>query len=219
MKIGIYGSSFDPITNVHLWTASTVAHRAKLDKVIFLPTASNRMDKQLQTDDEHRWNMISLAIQDNPIFVADDYEISLRAGIGKQYTYYTMEYFRSTFPNDEVFFIMGADVLRDIDNQDVPVYQRWRHREKLIDSNKFIVMARDGIDMTKVISKSPFLRNYDDGSRFHLIDKGLAMEISSSYIRQEFALGGEPRYLLPETCYQYILKHNLYRDIKTSYKD
>lgn len=27
IKIGIYGSSFDPITNVHLWTASTVAHR------------------------------------------------------------------------------------------------------------------------------------------------------------------------------------------------
>ncbi|RBN36038.1 nicotinate (nicotinamide) nucleotide adenylyltransferase, partial [Priestia megaterium] len=22
-KIGIYGSSFDPVTNVHLWTAST----------------------------------------------------------------------------------------------------------------------------------------------------------------------------------------------------
>src|SRR5699024_4804537 len=59
-------------------------------------------------------------------------------------------------------------------------------------------------------SRSPLLRNHDDGSRFHLIDKGLAMEISSSYIRQEFALGGEPRYLLPESCYQYILKHNLY---------
>lgn len=214
MKIGIYGSSFDPITNVHLWTASTVAHRAKLDKVIFLPSASNRGDKQLQTEDEHRWNMIRLAIKDNPIFVADDYEISLRAGIGKQYTYYTMEYFKSKFPNDDVFFIMGADVLRDIDNQDVPVYQRWRLRDKLINSNKFIVMARDGIDMTKVISKSPLLRNYDDGSRFHLIDKGLAMEISSSYIRQEFALGGEPRYLLPEACYQYILKHNLYWEIK-----
>ena len=69
MKIGIYGSSFDPITNVHFWTASTVAHRAKLDKVIFLPCASNRIDKQLQTEDEHRWNMIQLAIKDNPIFV------------------------------------------------------------------------------------------------------------------------------------------------------
>lgn len=190
----------------------SVLHRAKLDKVIFLPSAGNRADKQLQTEDEHRWNMIQLAIQDNLLFLADDYELSMRAGIGKQYTFYTMEYFKSTFPNDEIFFIMGADVLRDIDNQDVPHYMRWRMRDKLIRSNKFIVMARDGIDMTKVISKSPLLRNHDDGSRFHLIDKGLAMEISSSYIRQEFALDGEPRYLLPESCYQYILKHNLYQN-------
>src|SRR5699024_5412710 len=160
MKIGIYGSSFDPLTNVHLWTASTVLHRAKLDKVIFLPSASNRADKQLQTGDEHRWNMIQLAIKDNSLFVADDYELSMRAGIGKQYTVYTMEYFKSKFPNDDIYFIMGADVLRDVVNQDVPTNRRWHMRDKLIRSNKFIVMARDGIDMTKVISRSPLLRNH-----------------------------------------------------------
>ena len=63
---------------------------------------------------------------------------------------------------------MGADLLCDIDNQDVPVHQRWRLRDQLI---------------------------------------------SSSYIRQEFTLGGEPRYLLPEVCYQYIIEHKLYRKI------
>ena len=52
-------------------------------------------------------------------------------------------------------------------------------------------MARDGIDMLKVISASPLLRNNDDGSTFHLIDKGIAMEISSTYIRDEFANGGK----------------------------
>ncbi len=36
------------------------------------------------------------------------------------------------------------------------------------------------------------------------------MEISSTYIRDEFAVGGEPRYLLPESCYQYIKEHQLY---------
>lgn len=40
-RIGIYGSSFDPITNVHLWTASTVAHRCKLDRVIFYLVQTN----------------------------------------------------------------------------------------------------------------------------------------------------------------------------------
>ncbi|SFC00065.1 nicotinate-nucleotide adenylyltransferase [Bacillus sp. OV322] len=210
-KIGIYGSSFDPITNVHLWTASTIAHRAKLDKVIFLPCTSRRADKEMKTGNEHRWNMLQLGIKDNPIFEASDYEINEHAGTGKQYTFYTMEYFKKHYPEDDVFFIMGADLLQDIDDQEVPVYKRWKHREELIANHKFIVMARDGIDMLKVISKSPLLRNYDNGSTFHLIDKGLSMEISSSYIRDEFSMGGEPRYLMPEACYQYIMENGLYQ--------
>lgn len=60
--------------------------------------------------------------------------------------------------------------------------------DALVAENKFIVMARHGIDMLSTISRSPILRNNDDG-RFHLIDKGLAMEISSTYIREEFAMG------------------------------
>ncbi len=70
------------------------------------------------------------------------------------------------------------------------------------------------IDMLKAISKSPILRNNDDGQTFHLIDKGLAMEISSTYIREEFALGGEPRYLLPESCYNYCIRNSLYKERK-----
>jgi nicotinate-nucleotide adenylyltransferase len=203
MKIGIYGSSFDPITNVHLWTASTVAHRAKLDKVIFLPCSNKRKDKRMKTEDEHRWNMVQLAIENNPKFVADDYEMHQEAW--KITTYDTLKYFKSQFPNDEISFIMGADLLVDI------AEGKWGHADDLIAENKFIVMARDGIDMLKTISSSPVLRNNDDGSKFHLIDKGLAMEISSTYIRQEFSKGGEPRYLLPEECYNYIKTHKLYQ--------
>lgn len=202
-KIGIYGSSFDPITNVHLWTASTVAHRCKLDKVIFLPCSSKRKDKIMQTSDEHRWNMVLMAIEDNDKFVADDYEMKQDAW--NISTYQTLRYFKEKYPNDDIYFIMGADLLIDIGNG------KWEHAEELVKENRFIVMARNGIDMLSAISRSPILRNADDGQIFHLIDKGLAMEISSSYIRDEFKLGGEPRYLLPDKCYFYIKEHKLYQ--------
>lgn len=202
-KIGIYGSSFDPITNVHLWTASTVAHRCKLDKVIFLPCSSQRTDKTMNVSDEHRWNMVIKAIESNEKFAADDYEM-------KQFgweiaTYLTLKHFKAKYPDDEIYFIMGADLLVDIGEG------KWKNAEELIRENKFIVMARDGIDMLKAISRSPILRNADDGQTFHLIDKGLAMEISSSYIRDEFKRGGEPRYLVPDSCYDYIKAHQLYK--------
>ncbi|MBP2660855.1 MAG: hypothetical protein H6Q69_3887, partial [Firmicutes bacterium] len=37
MRIGIYGSSFNPPTNGHLWSANTIVQREELDKVILLP--------------------------------------------------------------------------------------------------------------------------------------------------------------------------------------
>ncbi|MDL4839831.1 nicotinate (nicotinamide) nucleotide adenylyltransferase [Aquibacillus rhizosphaerae] len=202
VKIGIYGSSFDPITNVHLWTASTVAHRKKLDFIIFLPSSTKRRDKLMQTEDTHRIKMAGFAIEKNEKFILDDYEMNVLPG--EHYTYYTMEYFKDILPNAEIFFIMGADLLVDIGAG------QWTKAEELISNNKFIVMARDNIDLLGTIAKSPLLRNYDDG-RFQMLDKGLAMEISSTYIREEFARGGEPRYLLPDSCYQYIKEHHLYK--------
>lgn len=202
-KIGIYGSSFDPITYVHLWTASTIANRCKLDKVIFLPCSSKRKDKQLQTADEHRWKMVKMAIADDGRFIADDYELNQEAW--KITTYETMKYYKNTYPEDDFYFIMGADLLVDIGEG------KWGKAEQLVSENKFIVMARDGIDMLKTISRSPVLRNNDDGATFHLVDKGIAMEISSTYIREEFAFGGEPKYLLPLNCYEYIKENGLYR--------
>lgn len=203
LKIGIYGSSFDPITNVHLWTASTVAHRCKLDKIIFLPCSNKRSDKNMNISDKHRLHMVNLAIENNPLFEVDDYEMNQEAYNIR--TIYTMRYFKKKFPNDEIFFIMGADLLVDIGDGE------WGRSDELIQENKFIVMARDGIDMLQTISRSPILRNNDEGDTFRLIDKGLSMEISSTYIRDEFAMGGEPRYLLPENCYTYIKENQLYQ--------
>jgi nicotinate-nucleotide adenylyltransferase len=201
-KVGIYGSSFDPITNVHLWTASTVAHRKRLDYIIFLPSSDKRRDKNLATGEEHRAAMVQLAINDNPKFLMDTYEFTAQPG--KHYSYYTMEHFKTFLPEAELFFIMGADLLVDIADG------KWMMDEQLIHSNQFIVMARENVDMLGTIAKSPLLRNYDDG-RFQMLDKGIAMEISSTYIREEFSRSGEPRYLLPESCYNYIKEHQLYR--------
>lgn len=201
-KIGIYGSSFDPITNVHLWTANTILNRCKLDQVIFLPCSSKRRDKKMQIDDVHRLNMLHFALENNEKFIADDYEMNQNAW--NISTYETLKYFKSKYKHDTIYFIMGADLLIDIGNG------KWGNSDLLVKENKFIVMARNGINMLKAISTSPILRNNDDGETFHLIDKGLAMEISSSYIRDEFSLGGDPRYLLPEACYRYIKEQSLY---------
>lgn len=198
MRIGIYGSSFNPITNGHLWTANTVAHRQKLDKVIFLPSSNKRMDKSITTQDFHRIEMLKIAIGGNEKFEYSDYE--MKATAGTYYTYYTMEHFKKLYPGSEVFFIMGADLLKEI--------PEWKYSEELITNNRFIVMERNDINMYKVIAGSVLLRRYEQ--QFILMGKGIINEISSSYIREEFEFGGDPRYLLPEAVYQYIQENQVY---------
>ncbi len=180
--------------------AKTLADLCGFRFVEFVPCCQYRGDgKVTKTSDKHRWNMLQLAIRNNTLFRADDYDMKERAGIGKQYTYFTMEY-----------FIMGADLLADIDNPEMPIHRHWKYREELIRENKFVIMSHGGIDMPKVISKSLLLRKYHDVTRFHLVDKGIAMEVGSKYIRDEIGMGRYPRYLMRDEVYDYIMKHRVY---------
>ena len=198
MRIGIYGSSFNPITNGHLWSANTIAQREELDKVILLPSSAKRRDKEIGITDSCRMEMLKLAIEGNNRFEVDDCE--LKAVAGKHYTYFTMEYFRDKYPKDELFFLMGADLLEDLPT--------WTYAEKLIPATTFIVIERNNILMHKIIAANRLLRKYE--KKFILIYKGIVNEISSSYIREEFEEGRDPRYLLPDSVYQYIKEKGIY---------
>ncbi len=127
MRIGIYGSSLDPITNGHLWSANTIAEREELDQVIFLPSSGKRRDKEITTPDEHRVAMLKLAIAENPIFDFSTYEMT--AMPGQHHSYATMEHFRMAFPHDELFFLMGADLLADLMDYLMADYFKTDHQE------------------------------------------------------------------------------------------
>ncbi len=166
-----------------------------------------RRDKILQTEDRHRVKMLELALgackNKTNRFGEPLFEISLvemNALPGETYTYDTMEHFRKQFPDDEIFFIMGADLLEGL--------SRWGNAEKLVKNHKFIVMSREGYHMDDLIAKDPLLRNNDEN--FLTMSKGISMGISSSYIRGEIRNGGDPSFLLPDLVLDYIYKNQLY---------
>lgn len=208
MRIGIYGSSFDPITYSHLFTASTVAHRKRLDKVIFVPCSSLRHDKKMQTEDVHRLRMLEMALKTSqhkknrfgePLFEISTVE--MEALPGESYTYDTMTHLRKKYPHDELFFIMGSDLLMGMSS--------WVNAEKLVTEFQFIVMSREGYSSADLIAEDPLLRNNDE--HFLIMSKGINMGISSTYIRDEIRKGGDPSFLLPEVCLQYIYEQGIYR--------
>ena len=106
------GGTFDPIHNGHLVAASEVAHRFRLDTVVFVPTGQpwQKADKKV-TAAEHRYLMTMVATASNPRFTVSRVDIDRE---GPTYTIDTLRDLRAIFPDAELFFITGADSVASI---------------------------------------------------------------------------------------------------------
>lgn len=197
-RYGVFGSAFDPITVGHLVTMEMVRDRRHLDGIILVPSSDKRADKEL-TPNEHRLNMVNLTIEDNDKFQAN--EIEMNAPGWETYTYETMEELKKQYPEDELFFVMGADNLAEITN--------WHKGHQLIEHNQFIVMGREGYDMADIIARDSFLTRHE--YRFDCLSKGVNIETSSTLIRSRMRDGLSVRYLVPQPALDYAIQHQLYK--------
>lgn len=184
------GGTFDPIHHGHLVAASEVQALFGLEQVVFVPTGQPWQKSQTDVSPaEHRYLMTVIATASNPRFTVSRVDIDRP---GPTYTIDTLRDLRAERPDDELFFITGADALADI--------LSWKDADALWELAYFVGVTRPG----HVLS-----------------DKGLpedrvtlqevpAMAISSTDCRARVA-GGEPVwYLVPDGVVQYINKYCLY---------
>lgn len=111
MKIGVIGGTFDPIHNGHLLLAEKALKQFGLKKIIFIPTGLSYM-KVGVSDAKHRFEMCKLAIEGNTDFIIDDVELQRE---GNTYTYETLRYLHSKYPQAVICFIIGLDTLFSIE--------------------------------------------------------------------------------------------------------
>ena len=111
MKIGIYGGSFNPPHKVHLQIATYLIKEKLVDKVIYVPTGIKYEYKNNLISNEDRYNMLKLLTLNNEMLEVSDYEFTNDV----TYTYQTLDYFNNLYPDDEIYFVCGADNLDYID--------------------------------------------------------------------------------------------------------
>ena len=112
MAIALYGGSFDPIHIGHLITATNAVENYNLDKVIFIPSHITPLkDRNLEASDVDRYEMIQRSIINNPKFIVSDYEIN---NDGVSYSYNTVKYFKDTYQDEKIYFIIGTDRAKDL---------------------------------------------------------------------------------------------------------
>ena len=199
MQLGIMGGTFDPIHFGHLATAETVREIFKLDEILFIPAARppHKVNNHV-TAEVHRLMMTFLATQSNENFQVSPMEI-LRDGLS--YTLKTIDELHKKFGvSTELFFIIGADSLRDLPT--------WYQSRELVGKCHFIATTRPNVDVNLDEVKKFF--GEVGMKKIHQVTTP-ALEISSTEIRRRVNAGLSIKYLVPEVVEEYIIKERLYK--------
>lgn len=132
-RIGILGGTFDPFHKGHFMLAKTAYEQFELDEVWIMPNGNPPHKRNIeQTDFEIRCEMIRLSIKEAPYMVLCDYEGSEDS---YHFTYQTLGEFKKMYPDDEFYFIIGADSLRD--------FPTWREPGIISQLCTLLVACRD----------------------------------------------------------------------------
>ena len=199
MKVGILGGTFDPVHVGHLSIAEVALKQASLDTVLFVPAGHPRL-KQAEpvASVKHRLEMVRLATAGDPRFNVCDLE-AFRSG--PTYTVDTLtELSDELGPESELFFILGLDVLRQLD--------MWKDPARVLGLCQILVFDRPGeqnFDWADFYCKVP------EANRRVRFITAPPMDISATELRHNVAAGIELKGQIPELVVGYIQDKRLYR--------
>ena len=183
MKIGLFGGAFNPVHNGHMAVARTAVKELNLDKLIFIPTGHAPHKEETEISREDRYNMLLEAISGEEKMSVSDYELKSEK---VNYSADTTEYFKSLYPDDEIYFLIGDDSYNQLDT--------WYQPHRILQNATLLVFPREGAQINPPAVSVPMEK----------------VEISSSNIREKIKIGKDCRNLLPKEVFDYIIKRNLY---------
>ena len=197
MKLGVFGGTFDPIHNAHLFVAESARILENLDGVLFVPTNRHHYRDKPNASAVDRCAMILGAIESNPAFSLDETDLRDDAS---GYTADLLPRLAQKYPDAGFTFIIGADSLASTN---------WmRFDEVLQGLERFAIAPRAGVQsdsLARVIAAVPAALR-ERVSMLNLPE----IPQSATMVRTLVAQGRSVRYLVPDTVWQYIAAQRLY---------
>jgi nicotinate-nucleotide adenylyltransferase len=193
---GILGGTFDPVHNGHLQLATDIGKNKHLDGVLFVPTFKHPLKNHtLHASFADRTEMLERALAKKDKFLMS--RIEREEGLSG-YTIETVRAIKRRYPQAEFFFIIGADLLRQL--------ERWHLIDQLLEEIPFLVGGRPSYE----VPTKEFFRT----DRIELVET-VVVDISSTEIRSLVAFDSNDDKLesmLPSQVLKYIKDKKLYRD-------
>lgn len=206
MRIGIYGGTFNPPHSGHKRLAKSMVKSADLDKILIIPTCTPPHKKGSDLASEaHRLNMCSLEFKEE-YFQVSDLEIKRR---GKSYTVDTVAELKKVYPEDELFLIIGSDMLLS--------FHQWYRYEDILKNVTLCVATRE-----KEISGEDLLTYAKDVLKLKeneiIISPVDAFVCSSTDVREKIKAGENTDSFLGNEVREYIMENNIYTDRYSEWK-
>ena len=195
MRLGIFGGAFDPIHNGHLLLAEQSREQCQLDEVWFVPTKiPPHKEADSLSPDADRVEMLKLATAGRPEFVVSEIELN-RAEVS--WTVDTLRQLRDERPDDELFFLIGADSLRD--------FPTWKEPETIAELASVVAVNRGEASLDELTAG---LKPELSASVRLVTMPGIS--ISATDLRSRVSAGKSIRYLIPRAVEEFILAQKLY---------
>ncbi len=178
--------------------AEVARETLSLDVVEFIPARQPPHKLCIRhTPARDRLALVQTAIESFTSFQVSQVEI-LRDG--PSYTFNTVSYFRETFPNDELWWLVGADMLNDFPN--------WHRADELSQMITLVAAPRPHFDLQ--LEARQFCERFP-GANVVCLDMP-ELDIASTWIRERLRKGLRIDPLLPRDVYEQIVSEGLYLD-------
>lgn len=196
MRIGLYGGAFNPVHNEHVNLARAAKETLGLDKIFIIPTfVSPHKRGAIMVRGRERMQMCRLAFGE--IDGAEISDCEIRRG-GVSYSYITCRRFRKEFPDDELYFLMGADMLAS--------FSEWKEPNEILKCVTPAVCARESANALK-----PLIVQFGERFRREIVTVNyVGKAVSSTRVRTLAALGEDISAYVPEKVKTYIRSQELY---------
>ena len=206
MRIGIYGGTFNPPHKGHVRLAEAMLRDARLDKILIIPAGipPHKESSEL-ADDNSRLEMCNLAFSESCFEISD---IELKRD-GKSYTVDTVTELRKIYPDDELFLIIGSDMLLCFD--------KWyRYKDILKEVTLCVATREDEISCEELLCFAGNILGLSEGEI--LVSEISAFECSSTDVRKKVKAGECTEELLFDSVRDYIAKNGIYTDEYTPWR-
>lgn len=198
MRILIYGGTFNPPHAGHVRALKTASEALAPGKTLMIPDSipPHKALADGSPPAEDRLEMTRLAALSVPGAEASDMELRRE---GRSYTSDTLRALRAQYPDDELVFLLGTDMLLSLPT--------WHEPEVVCSLASIAVFSREQGRESEIREGAERLRR-DFGATVYEI-AGEPVEISSTALREMLARR-EGRALLPREVYGYIIRRRLY---------